>query len=106
MKTYKNYPKNYIGSSDIASLVMAGYRKNQGLCLEALHFGGDGSYYAYIVDADAIIGDHYKKIADFNAWLKIYDDDELTACYKAESIIVYRAREHGCIIQLINEKME
>lgn len=80
--------------------------ETNGLVLKELHFGCDGSYNAYIVDVEnAEIGKHYNKIAEYDSWMKIYDDTELVKVLKADKIIVYRAAEMGCIIQLIN-KME
>ena len=76
MKSYKEYEKKYIGMSDIANLILAGSSDN-GLKLAVLHFGMDNDYYAYIVDADAEIGE-----------------------FNANKISVYRAGEMGCIIQL------
>ena len=102
MKNYKEYDRELIGASDIATLILAGHRDNIGLCLEKLNFGEDNEYKAYIVDEDAEIGSHYKLIAEFNCWLKIYDDDSLSYKCKADTIKVYRAGEMGCIIQLIN----
>ena len=64
MRSYKEYEKKYIGMSDIANLILAGSSDN-GLRLTALHFGMDNDYYAYIVDSDAEIGEHYTKVAEF-----------------------------------------
>lgn len=103
MKKYKDYGKEYIGYSDIASLILAGYDKERGLLLKELHFGCDGSYNAYIVnDKNVEIGSHYNKVAEYDSQMKIYDDQELTKVFKADKIIVYRAAEMGCIIQLVN----
>lgn len=77
MRSYKEYEKKYIGMSDIANLILAGSSDN-GLRLTALHFGMDNDYYAYIVDSDAEIGEHYTKVAEFKGWLRIYDDSFLT----------------------------
>lgn len=105
MKSYKEFPKSFIGYSDIASLIMAGYKEGQGVVTEKLNFGEDGSYKAYIVNGkDVAVGSHYKKVAEFDGWLKIYDDDGLAIKYKANKIIVYRAGEMGCIVQLIWRK--
>ena len=73
MKTYKDFDQKYIGNSDIAALIMVGYSKDNGLITEALHFGGDDVYSAYIVTEESKIGDHYSKIATFSEWMKIYD---------------------------------
>ena len=100
MKGYKEYEKKYIGMSDIANLILAGFSDN-GLRLTALHFGMDNDYYAYIVDSDAEIGKYYTKVAEFRSWLRIYDDSFLTQEFNADKINVYRAGEMGCIIQLI-----
>lgn len=98
--TYKNFDRKYIGTSDIASLILVGY-SDDGLKLKELHFGQDDSYFAYVVDGDVEIGDHYHKVAEFRSWLKIYDDKELTKVFNAGEIHVYRAGEMGCIIHLV-----
>lgn len=100
MKNYKNFKKQYIGSSDIASLILVGCDE-KGLSLKELHFGQDASYSAYIVEGEAEIGSHYHKVAEFESWMKIYDDEELVKSFKGNKIIVYRAAEMGCIIQII-----
>ena len=102
MKTYKDFEQRYIGGSNIAALILVGCRGEEGLKTEQLHFGEDGSYKAYIVtETDVEIGSHYNKVATFNHWLKIYDDDELTYRINAKEINIYRAGEFGCIIQII-----
>lgn len=101
MKSYKEFEKTYIGDSDIAALVLVGCDKTS-IVSQILNFGEDGTYKAYVVDSDTEIGNHYVERYRFNHWLKIYDDDGYTAEFKADLIIVYRAGEMGCIIQLIN----
>lgn len=100
MKTYKDFEKQYIGDSDVASLILVGCGKN-GLNLKELHFGQDASYHAYIVEGEAEIGSHYYKVAEFESWMKIYDDEGLVKRFNGKQIIVYRAAEMGCIIQII-----
>lgn len=100
-KSYKDFEKEYIGGSDIASLILAGHSR-WGLKLHDLHFGEDSSYQAYIVNGDCEIGEHYRFEAEFYTWLNIYDDDELVKKFRADIIRVYRAGNHGCIIQLLN----
>lgn len=102
MKNYKEYEKRFIGASDIAALILVGCDEN-GLKTSTLDFGEDGSYMAYVVDEDAELGAHYKKVADFKHWLKIYDDDELTYRVNAQEINIYRAGDFGCIIQTISK---
>ena len=100
MKSYKDYEKEFIGASDIAALITVGCDEN-GLKTGTIHFGTDGSYRAYIVDQDAEIANHYKKIDSFTHWLKIYDDEGLTIDVRGKEINIYRAAEMGCIIQVI-----
>ncbi len=102
MKNYKDFEKQYIGSSDIATLILVSCKGEEGLKTEQLHFGEDGSYNAYIVDADTEIGSNYRKVTTFNHWLKIYDDEELTYKVDAKEINIYRAGDFGCIIQILN----
>ena len=101
MKHYKDYDKNYIGESDIARLILS-YPHG----VSALNFGEDGIYCAYIVDGDAIIGDHYKKVLQAEHWLKIYDDMALIQEFKGNQINIYRAGGFGCIIQIIIQEIE
>ena len=101
MKNYKEFEQESIGYSDIATLILVGCDEN-GLKTEQLSFGGDGRYGAYIVtEPDVEIGSHYNKVATFNHWLKIYDDEGLTYRVDAKEINIYRAGEFGCIIQII-----
>lgn len=102
MKTYKDFEKKYIGSSDIAVLTLVGSNENEEINAKLLHFGEAGDYAAYIVTgADVEIGKHYKKVLTFNKWLKIYDDDEMILQINVKEIRIYRAGELGCIIQII-----
>lgn len=102
--TYKDFEKIYIGSSDIATLVLVGCG-DDGVKVGQLNFGSDGSYYAYIVECDNAeeikIESHYTKVATFNHWLKIYDDDGKTFDGCGKEVNIYRAGQFGCIIQII-----
>lgn len=100
MKSYRDFDKEHIGISDIATLILVGSGEDD-LNLVALNFGEDGSYYAYIVDAPAEIGSEYNLVATFDSWLKIYDDVGLVALFRAPKINVYRNRGKGCIIEKI-----
>lgn len=102
MKTYKDFEKYYIGTSDIATLILCGWKEREGVVVKPLSFGQDDSYSAYIVKGDAEMGEHYERIEEFSGWLKIYDDEELVRHLKADRIIIYRAGEMGCIIQLLD----
>ena len=101
MKSYKDFEKVTIGYSDIVTLVVFGCRED-GLAVDMLNFGSDGIYNAYLVDeADVEIGEHYKKVANFKNWMKIYDDHIKSFEIQAKEINVYMAGEFGCIIQAI-----
>lgn len=54
------------------------------------------------IATEIVIGSHYRKVASFSHWLKIYDDNELVTEYSASEINVYRAGEYGCVIQLLD----
>ena len=101
MKNYKEFFKQYIGFSDIAALVMVGYKDDIGATTELLRFGKDSSYYAYVCEGEVEIGTHYELVQEFNCWLKIYDDTELVKEFNGRTIRVYRAGEEGCIINVL-----
>lgn len=102
MKNYKDFEQTYIGSSDIATLILAGFREGVGFVTEPLSFGGDGNYYAYMVEGEDVqIGDHYALVSTFNYWLKIYDDEDRTYYDDAEEFRICRAGDYGVIIQVI-----
>lgn len=101
MKSYKEYENITIGFSDIAQLIL---RFSCQPPVE-LNFGGDGEYGAYIVDEDAEIGAHYHEVARGDYWAWIYDDYgkslNIDTNDNAGEIVVYRAGDYGCIIQII-----
>ena len=102
MRNYKDFEETYIGSSDVATLIMVGCRGDEGLVTEPLRFGGDGSYYAYMVEGEDVqIGEHYRLVATFNHWLKIYDDEERMYFESAKEFRIYRAGDYGVILQVI-----
>lgn len=109
MKNYKNYEKQCIGCSDIASLILRGINTDGELELKSLKFGSDGVYWAYVVDADTEIPEHYTQVAEFKYWMQVYDDMARTATFRTkgnETIKVYRAGMYGCIIQRAKEQNE
>jgi hypothetical protein F3_01816 len=97
MKTYKEFETVYIGGSDGAALILASYEK-----LEYLYFGEDGNYRAYFVNEEIELPAHYKKEAEADRWLRIYDDDEKVVEIEADHIEIYRAGEMGCLIYAPN----
>lgn len=98
MKTYKEYEKVCIGDSDKGCVDLIGGTYMH----HVLNFGEDATYKAYVVDENAVIGDHYKKVAMFRDFMYIFDDIGLSKKFNAKVINVYRAGEMGCIIQCIN----
>ena len=100
----KHYKSNihYIGSSDYASLVLAGHVNRQGFTVQQLHFGCDGEFWAYEIDQTYAVPDHYYFVAEFDHWMKIYDDSELTKHYIGRKIKVYRAGDFGALIQILS----
>lgn len=104
MRSYKQYEKKHIGSSDSARLLL---RPCSGDPAE-LRFVVDGSYMAYIVDEEAEIGSHYTMVREFSNchWLSIYDDAEKVITFNADHVRIYRSGDFGCIIQLIGNRDE
>lgn len=96
MKDHHEYPKQYIGWSDIAQLMLRGCNKEAGL----MSYPEDGSYFAYIVDEEAEIPSHYELIYCTSNWLWIYSDEARTAEFEGRFIEVYRAGAFGCIIRI------
>lgn len=96
------YSREFIGYSDVSSLILCGIKDNLGLSTELLNFGVDGSYYAYVIDDEVEIGGHYEKVSVFTDWLKIYDDDELVKTFISSVINIYRSGDKGVIIQLLS----
>ena len=102
-KDHHEYEKTYIGTSDIAALIFAGVSTdNWKLKCEYVKFSGDSSYEAYIVDTIAEIPEHYKEVATFQNWMRIYDDSGIVASFSGASITVYRSGGYGCIIKIIS----
>ena len=75
--------KEYIGSSDIAELTLRNEGKTQ-----PLHFGEDGSYYAYIICGEYDIPSHYTEVARFKGKVDILDDEGRPMKRKIAYIIV------------------
>lgn len=96
MKHYKEFEKEYIGSSDIASLTVRAPMQ-----VETLDFLSDGEYDAYICSGnDVEIGNHYELVFTCKSWAKIYDDEGLVKELHGKFIDFYRAGSFGCIIHI------
>lgn len=102
-KNIKQYKSdiNYIGSSDYGSLIIAGHVNGQGFTVQELHFECDGEFWAYHFDHTCNVPDHYDLVAEFDHWMKIYDDSELVKHYVAKKIKVYRTGYFGALIQVL-----
>ena len=99
-RDHHSYDKIYIGDSDCAFLTLVGVKENHGAASSILNYGEDGDYYAYLVDEDTEIPESYEYIDHFVSWLKIYDDNGLTAEFSGKMIAVYRRGMRGTIIQV------
>lgn len=101
MKDHHDYPKEFIGCSDISILTFVGLDDLSHVKASAITYGGDGNYLAYIVDEKCEIPSHYTLVGKFRQWLKIYDDTGLS--YKLSdagyTYYIYRAASFGTIIQ-------
>lgn len=99
MVGYKSFLTKSIGSSDYAALIAVGCGAG-GLTSRIINFGGDGDYDAYIVPEEAEVGEHYKAVAEFENWVRIYDDTSMSAKFEGSKITIYRAGKFGCIIKV------
>ena len=104
MKSYKEYKTQNIGLSvTLESLLLLGCQ-NGIVVPQLLPFNTNDRFSAYVVDEEAEIDSSFHVAADFDEWLRIYDNDALANYYEADRIIVYRDSENECIIQLIGSK--
>lgn len=101
MKHYKDNI-NYIGFSDYGSLILAGHVNTQGFTIRELKFGCDGEFWGYEIDQTYDVSDQYDLVAEFNDWMKIYDDSKLVKHYKGRKIKVYRTGDFGALIQILS----
>ena len=101
-KSYREFDKMTIGESDRAELVMFGPSCSGETSATKLCFREDSLYSAYIVTGfDVDIGAHYKPVAVYKGWLRIYDDLGISFKAEADQIEVYRAGNFGCVIKLV-----
>lgn len=106
MKSYKEFEKMYIGTSDGACLTVKNFDEKGILVAEdKLHFGEDGEYSAYITYGDVSIGEHYKLMHKYSGKIVIADDEREVFVAVADSIEIYQAGEFGCIIHLNGENV-
>ena len=53
---------------------------------------------SYFIDEEIEIPAHFTKQAEFEDWVRIYDDDERKVTIEAKHIEIYRSGEFGCLI--------
>lgn len=108
---YKEYMPQYIGGSDIATLIVVGMRPEYDHSMAypvltmPLPFGEDGDYRAHVIDERAELPSHYKFFASFSNWIKIYDDTGLAYEVDAPEIELYRAGKRGILIRVIGKQV-
>ena len=102
MKNYSDFPKQYIGQSDILSLALMGCDRTGTPVSRVLNFSAIGAYKAYVVrGTDVSIGSQFEEKFIFHDWLRIYDDNGLTYKTEGSLIRIYQAGGSECIIQII-----
>lgn len=106
----KQKDRCYIGSSDIAAVIANGPALDGGgLKPKVIKFGGDGSYYAYLVDENQENPDHLELLGSFRNWVRLYDDMGLTLHLRPEwddkaqrmnyyNYFIYKGGDYDCII--------
>jgi hypothetical protein len=102
-KNYKDFKHQFVGASDVAALVVVGMEEGE-MQARVLDFGGDGDYFAYVIDEDCELPAHYSLALSFTTWAKIYDDAGLTGDFNAQKINIYRAGSYGVIVELKGAK--
>lgn len=108
---YKKYMPQYIGGSDIATLIVVGMQPEYDhsmvypVLTMPLPFDEDGDYSAHVIDERADLPSHYKLFASFSSWMKIYDDTGLAYKINAPEIELYRAGKRGILIRVIGKKV-
>lgn len=101
-KHYKEYDKIFIAETDIATIkILTSYRYDE------IPTGIDGFFGAYLVDNQAIIGEHYKNILTIDETYFLIIADEYSMNQKFEfdnkkTIKIYNAGNFGYIIQIID----
>ena len=102
-KTYKNCNKIRIGSSDCAKLHLVGWLRHGEIYNTDLYFGEDGVYFAYLIEDNAPVPEHYNLQYVFKGWVTIFNERGCTLDIRSNSgglISFYRSGERGCIIKI------
>lgn len=106
-KFYKDYDAIYLGYSDIANITIRyciDEEDYKGIQYKNIKFGEDGDYDAYLVDENAVIGEHYIEVENVAGcgWLQIIDDAKKRFdCRFKKGFKVFRAGNFGCILQIL-----
>ena len=102
----------YIGSSDIAAILVAGPEAprrgvSTGLSARYLHFLKDGDYTATLIERTADetpeIGRDYILFNSYENWVRFYDDEDCMLKIYADRINIYVPEAKGltCIIDVV-----
>lgn len=96
MKTYKDFPRVFIGYSDRSDLVLRSYNE-----VKFLGFDHEDNYYAYFVTEPIDIsklGPEFRHVMSCKSTLWVYDDESRTASFDAPEISVFITNDDICII--------
>lgn len=104
----------YIGSSDIAAILVAGPEAPRGgvradLSAGFIHFLKDGDYKATLIERTAEetsdIGRDYILFNSYENWVRFYDDEDCMLKIYADRINIYVPKAQGltCIIDVVGQ---
>lgn len=96
MKTYKDFPRVFIGYSDRSDLVLRSYSE-----VKFLGFDHEDNYFAWFVNEPIEIdkiGGAFRNVMTCRSTLWVYDDERRTAAFDAPEIRVYIDNDDNCII--------
>ena len=101
MKNYREYPTVELGWSDIGGVTAVGFSHDVDgyVASKFISFGGDGDYYAWLVDKDAEISSDCTLVFECSSWLRIYDDEGRKLSLYARKFKIFVFGEYGCLIQ-------
>jgi hypothetical protein len=100
MKKYTDFKKKYLGFGERYFFTLVGFKEEE-IESEVVHTAYE-ELYAFIVDENEVeIGKDWTLEAEFNTYMRVYDDEKLTHECWAKKILVYCSGAMW-IIHLIN----